>query len=347
MLLHRFVFVSHHHCYWPCTRTGIVHVLYSYILGPVGGLPLKSEEDGLYHLFASQFVNNCTLAGFLPGSTVVRAVSKDGPMGPYTFQETVFGTFHHNPTVRKLTPKQAGLKNGSALYVMYMIGDDAPAPLGVGAQCHYNGTLDPHHLEGYVTMAWSTSLLGPWTKSRHLILTSGATNEWDAIVTNPAPLFPYPDKTTAYVYYRGTQWPVNGLERIGLTKAESWRGPYGRVSDDPLWGPFNDSKKYVEDPSVWCDARGCKMLSHGHWDENGYLAFAPGPEGPWHFRVAPTYTNVVTLVNGSNITLVQRERPQIFFDEHTGRPSILFTGVTPPGAAFYGYTYTFAQKINS
>ena len=157
-----------------------------------------------------------------------------------------------------------------------MIGDDAPPPVGIGAQCQYNGTLDPHHLEGYVTMAWSTSLLGPWTKSRHLILTSGATDEWDAIVTNPAPLFPYKDKTTAYVYYRGTQvitsvsvtnsaftshicdlllssfppfrfvqWPVNGLERIGLTKAETWRGPYGRISDDPLWGPFNDSKVRV------------------------------------------------------------------------------------------------------
>ena len=89
------------------------------------------------------------------------------------------------------------------------------------------------------------------------------------------------------------------------------------------------------------------MLSHGHWDENGYLAYAYGPEGPWYFRVAPTYTNVVALSNGSNVTLVQRERPQIFFDEQTGHPSILFTGVTPPGASFYGYTYTFAQQIKT
>jgi hypothetical protein len=69
------------------------------------------------------------------------------------------------------------------------------------------------------------------------------------------------------------------------------------------------------------------------------------PEGPWYFRHEPTYTNVLSLANGSNITMKQRERPQIFFNETTGRPAILFTGVAPPWAKFYGYTYTHAQRI--
>jgi hypothetical protein len=42
-----------------------------------GGLPLKGP-DGLYHLFASQFVNNCTLGGWNPGSTVIRATVRLG-----------------------------------------------------------------------------------------------------------------------------------------------------------------------------------------------------------------------------------------------------------------------------
>ena len=58
-----------------------------------GGLPLRGP-DGKYHLFASQFVDNCTLAGWNPGSTVVRAVA-DVPEGPFAFAETVFPTFHH------------------------------------------------------------------------------------------------------------------------------------------------------------------------------------------------------------------------------------------------------------
>ena len=49
-------------------------------------------SDGKYHLFASQFVQNCTLKGFNPASTVVRAVA-DKPEGPFVFAETVFGTF--------------------------------------------------------------------------------------------------------------------------------------------------------------------------------------------------------------------------------------------------------------
>lgn len=35
---------------------------------------------------------------------------------------------------------------------------------------------------------------------------------------------------------------------------------------------------------------------------------------------------------------------QLLFDD-AGHPSILYTGVAPPWAAFYGYTYTFAQRI--
>ena len=108
---------------------------------------------------------------------------------------------------------------------------------------------------------------------------------------------------------------------------------------------MDDSRKFVEDPTVWRSARGYHMLAHGHWDESGYYACSIEAGGPWQFRVNPSYTNTLQLVNGSNVTLVQRERPQIFFNETTGEPALLFTGVAPPGAAFYGFTYTHAQRI--
>ena len=59
----------------------------------------------------------------------------------------------------------------------------------------------------------------------------------------------------------------------------------------------------------------------------------------------PTYSNVIEMADGGSATLVQRERPQLFFNETSGAPAILFTGVAPPGAKFYGYTYTHAQRI--
>ena len=95
--------------------------------------------------------------------------------------------------------------------------------------------MDVHHLEGYIKMAWSASLEGPWNYSRHTMVTPGSVNDWDAMVTNPSPLFLADG--TAYIFYRGTQWPVNGYERIGFAKATSWKGPYGRPfgNHDPLW----------------------------------------------------------------------------------------------------------------
>lgn len=305
-----------------------------------GGLPLRGE-DGKYHLFASQFVQNCTLKGFNPGSSVVRAVA-DAPAGPFAFAETVLGTFHHNPAVVRVPAAHSG--TGAELFVMYTIGDDVPPPAGSGAACAWDAAADPHHLEGYMSMAHAPSVLGPWTKVPHAILPSGGVNAWDAMVTNPGPLLL--DNGTALLFFRGTRWPKDGLERIGLAKSESgWAGPYGRVSDSPLWGPVDDPAKFVEDPSAWRSKRGFHMLSHGHWDEQGYYACAEKAEGPWQFRLKPAYTNQLEMEDGTRTALVQRERPQIFFNESTGEPALLFTGVTPPGAQFYGFTYTHAQRI--
>lgn len=307
-----------------------------------GGLPIKGA-DGRYHLFASQFVQNCTLKGWLPGSTVVRAVSDD-PMGPFVYAETVFETFHHNPQVLRLDASQSG--TGAPMLVMYMIGGDAAPPAGSGAQCVGTGgtAADPHHLEGYITLAHAPSELGPWTKFEHAILPSGEPGKWDAMVTNPGPLILA--NGSALLFFRGTNWPIDGYERIGLAKSEGgWRGPYGRLTDAPIWGPVDDQRKFVEDPYAWQSKRGFHLLSHGHFDENGYYACAETAEGPWQFRVAPAYTNVLAVQGGGSATLVQRERPQIFFNASTGAPAILFTGVAPPGGAFYGFTYTHAQRI--
>ena len=87
------------------------------------------------------------------------------------------------------------------------------------------------------------------------------------------------------------------------------------------------------------------MLSHGHWDENGYYACAEHAEGPWRFRIKHSYTNVIAMEDGTSTTMVQRERPQLWFNETTGEPALLFTGVAPPGSKFYGYTYTLAQRV--
>jgi hypothetical protein len=59
---------------------------------------------------------------------------------------------------------------------------------------------------------------------------------------------------------------VSGYERIGLAKATSWKGPYGRVSEDAIFtGRQDDHRTFVEDPHIWTDhkGRGYKGLFHG------------------------------------------------------------------------------------
>ena len=67
------------------------------------------------------------------------------------------------------------------------------------------------------------------------MVTPGSVNDWDAMVTNPAPLFLKPG--TSLIYYRGTKWPADGYERSGFAVSGSWRGPYGRPfgSHEQLW----------------------------------------------------------------------------------------------------------------
>ena len=88
-----------------------------------GGIPIRSD-DGNYHLFVAQIDNNCTLDSWIPNSMIVHTVSAN-LRGPYHYVETVFETFHHNPTVRQL-------EDGSLL--MYMIGADTPGRVCVNSK---------------------------------------------------------------------------------------------------------------------------------------------------------------------------------------------------------------------
>ena len=62
-----------------------------------GGVPVFSEDDNLWHLYLAEMADNCTLTAWIPQSTITHAVSTS-PEGPYTYKDTAFPTFHHNPT---------------------------------------------------------------------------------------------------------------------------------------------------------------------------------------------------------------------------------------------------------
>jgi len=78
------------------------------------------------------------------------------------------------------------------------------------------------------------------------------------VVTNPAPCI-LPDGRV-YLYYRSNT--PQGL-RIGLAVADSPKGPYTRVHDDPILEGMN-----VEDPFAWYNGTQFEMLAK---DMTGYI----------------------------------------------------------------------------
>jgi hypothetical protein len=98
------------------------------------------------------------------------------------------------------------------------------------------------------------------------VLARGAEDAWDYIVTNPSPLLL--QNGTVLLYYRGTPkyWnqsgsdsPMDLPESVGVAVADSYAGPFKKLSASPILSTMN------EDPFAWEDARGFHMLTHGRW----------------------------------------------------------------------------------
>lgn len=92
----------------PATRwTGYNHTNYTdpnylgnYGNSSWGGRIVQDKENPrLFHLLADQFRNGCGLSGWRPNSFIVRAESRNGPQGPYSWVQTVTGSFRHNADV--------------------------------------------------------------------------------------------------------------------------------------------------------------------------------------------------------------------------------------------------------
>ena len=179
------------------------------------------------------------------------------------------------------------------------------------------------------------------------------------MVTNPTPII-LPNGTTL-LYYRGTPkfWqesktaavrggatnpgrragrPLDLPESVGLAVAPHWSGPYRKVFAQPILKIMN------EDPFAWKDKRGYHLLTHGRSDWwNTHHAYSIDGLA-WSSGADIAANPNITLISGDIFRFTNRERPQIYFNESTGAPAVLFNGVCP--GAKYTYAYTLAQAIN-
>jgi hypothetical protein len=210
----------------------------------------------------------------------------------------------------------------------------------------------------------------------------GRAGKWDAQTTNPAPFITA--NGSALLVYRG----LNGIgtDRIGVARATSWNGTYERLVENPVfgqcgnWTPHggastnctahdwgekiarlkgtwvcDDCIGWAEDPFVWQSQRGYHMLTHNLHGVGGRatpwwvgMAFSADYIN-WQYSTVPAATNTYTSsVDGTNVTLRGRERPQLLLSAGEDRtPLALFSGAVhaSSGGSSAGHsgTFTFVQ----
>lgn len=283
-----------------------------------GGHIIHDREDpGLFHLVISQIARGCGLSGWRPFSTVIRAESRTGPRGPYTWAQELFGTFHHNPTTVWSPADER--------YLMHFIGMDWET----------HGSCSSNKTNNTISVSSSPDLR-TWDEPVPLVVN----------VTNPAawPLWT-PEDPTAEV--------LVAAEKNNIYTADSFQGPYD-ITVEPGFIEIDASLR-SEDPFLWRDARGhWHFLAHHMVDiplglkgpRVGAHVFARDWRGPWTYNnITLAYDTTVEFTGGGVTEYYRRERPKLFFSEDGKMtPLYLVNGVQEFDS---GASYTLIQPIGS
>lgn len=288
------------------------------------------HDPSLYHLFLSEFADHCGLDYWSPYSRIIRAESRSGPEGPYTFAAEVVSSFAHNPTLV--------YSKADNLYLLYYIGcPQTPADVCTGHKFSC-GPGNSNNGESGISVQSSPDLR-TWTFHGQVFQGTNS-SDWDADVTNPSPLVlhgPHDKDSTMLLAYRGCPYNCEHGEQISLALSPTgFEGPYTRVQADPIFSAVN------EDPFLWRDKRGnYHLLLHSLEPEGGFgkgpkvgrHAFARHFMGPWTFNNHTlAFSTEVKYDDGTVINFYRRERPVLYFsDDGDMRPLFLSTGVQEVG----------------
>jgi len=278
-----------------------------------GGHIIRDPTDEkLFHLITSQMAHGCGLGSWRPFSTIIRAESRTGPTGPYVFAQTLFGSFHHNPTTIYSPADDS--------YLLYCIGRDVETPDTCKSQ-KFNNTISVS----------SSKDLRQWEPLAPLLEN----------VTNPAP-WPLWSQNTP------TKEMLLAVEKNNIYAAQRFDGPYDLVvephntdrSEDPfLWRDKRGNWHFLVHYMIDIDLglKGPRVGAH---------AYARNWEGPWTFNNKTlAYNTTVAFTDGTSIEYYRRERPKLFFSED-GRmtPLYLINGVQEFNQSG---SYTLIQPIGT
>ena len=137
--------------------------------------------------------------------------------------------------------------------------------------------------------------------------------------------------------------------------APSWKGPYTFKSSpsDNLFPKWNTT--HIEDGHQWIASKGSAnpgsyhAIFHSDVEKScggaaGGHAWSSDEGATWKFSPRNAFGNKITLVNGTIVTMHQRERPHLVLN-HKNQPVALTNGAGWENDC--DAVFTFAQPINT
>jgi hypothetical protein len=266
----------------------------------------RNGTNDTYHIFVSELSPGCGLSTWLPGSHIIHATAPT-PTGPFTLQDQVMPTFHHNPHITVAA---------DGTYLLYFNGRMFPANDVQNCELNATGPV-PYHGGGNCTNHADCIAAGGPTNGAHsankctdgkcacehhfwglhceklvetvnLLTSRSLSGPWSQLLPDGAPFFT--DGVSSLAMSAVSGWPLaNGsvvlaycrAPDLGIAIAPHWKGPYRRLSLPgpggaknyslvaPLGGRYNS--KGSEGPFLWRDKRGTwRMIFHGYGESAGW-----------------------------------------------------------------------------
>jgi hypothetical protein len=169
--------------------------------GSSWGGSIAKGDDGTFHLFASEWINECGLAYWTPNSRIVRATSSSAS-GPYMIAAEVLPTFWTNPQLVRAMDK-------NRTWLLFTDGIDCNRTV----DCRNTSkpppsrlpTCTPHkHMENGISLFSSLRLAGPWTSHGRILNgtarpAGGGAAPWDYDTTNPGQSHTLPPERQSHI----------------------------------------------------------------------------------------------------------------------------------------------------
>jgi hypothetical protein len=312
-------------------------------VGTVWGGHALADSSGALHWYGSAIKDNKPLGAWATASTIAHARANhpdctDSGSGSSACTASASNATFSLDNIVLEGDGGMGWAGGS-LHGVYLVQNPSPWANQTDAWLiYFTGftVVDPL-ASRKIGVAYAPTLAGPWSMWPVPLLTpnTNMTAVDTSSVSNSAPFFDRDGSGRVLVAYKGLgvaapSKPVctdgSGRPCIFVAAASHWTGPYAHVTAN-AGGAVMEG----EDPTLWQDSRGGWHLIKEHYIDGGLggvggHCVSQTGLSDWQCTDPSTWYTTRVVLDGTPVTLGQRERPQLVFNS-AGDPIALYNGV--------------------